>query len=41
MPMNGMMMPPTPIDQQVAAEQRAGADRLVGDAFQRERDQLR
>src|ERR1700750_337958 len=28
-----------PVDQQVAAEQRAGADRPVSDALQRQRDQ--
>src|SRR5438270_13567300 len=28
-----------PVDQQVAPEQRTGADRTIGDAFQRERNQ--
>ena len=27
------------VDQQVAAQQRAGADGAIGDAFQRQRDQ--
>ena len=39
MPTNGTMMPAEPIDQQIAAQQRRGADRPVRDAAQRQRDQ--
>ena len=40
-PMNGAIIPPSAVDQQVPAQERGGADRPVAHAAQRKRDQKR